>query len=231
MQKKELSAAAKQYKREACPLFAVVHNKTADEAVNTAIFGELVAENTSLVYATNNIGTPILYEAFLYRRLGMAEILLQNGADSDLVCDFLQPPRLLFVDVAAAADLAFIRLFLSYEAPIDKEVNGLSVKKILENPSFYLKTLFKGYDWSPGAQKFLKNVDAIKLEIEKLKPQESVITDNPGCAAALVCLRNRSGLSKKPDAAGLVPGAAPKTDQDTSKPGPPKEGESGCSLQ
>lgn len=173
--KKPLSDAAKLYQRKhANPLFAAIDNG------EIAIFRELVEHDPQeAINARWRADMPILYGTFSKRNLEMAAILLENGANPDVVVPFLKPPRLLIVEAVADFRTDFISLLIQHKASVDKEVNGFSVRKILDNPKRYVKSLFEGNEQCEGARQFLAKAQEMKQLVERLSPRPVAIDETP----------------------------------------------------
>jgi len=173
MPKKKLSPQARSYKnRYIEPLFAAVADNKED------IFKELIEEDpTKTVKAINSINTPILYYTFLYRRPNMAKILLDNGADPNTIGHINGHFCLIIVHAIAATNQEFTKLLASHGASLDKEVEGLSAQKILEQPQAYVKKFFGDDTYCPGAQKFLREAEEINQFILQIR-SEMFIQDN-----------------------------------------------------
>lgn len=181
MPKKKLSPQARVYKSGYIyPLFAAVSNNEEE------IFRELVEENPDkTVKATNNINIPILYHTFLHQRPNMAKILLDNGADPNTVCYINGHLCLIILEAIVTTNKELIEALVNHGASLDKEVEGISVQKILDHPQAYVKRFFNDVTYCPGAQKFLREAEEINQFILQIR-SEMFIQNNESCQESLI---------------------------------------------
>jgi len=148
-------------------------------------YRRLIERNPRLVNMPDSDGRLPLSRAASQRNEEAAIILVQNGANLNIIIDYMEVPCSIAVQATLLCWRSFIEILAEKSSSsLIQKVQGISVLDILDEPGKYVRMLFPIYSvWDKHKQKFLQNADELKRLVESLiskraYPNEEIIQEH-----------------------------------------------------